>query len=282
DGVDNNGDGLVDCEDPTCQALVECVPVAPGGEVGQHITSGACDPDYATAEAFHTGLDGQPCTGCTCATKCTATYSFWFNNSCNGAPDAKSAPFTDVPGAQYTCQNLSPVANYQTGLLTNPAVSGCNVGGAATQADPTWTTNDTFCAAKTSNSCGANHVCVAKPSTPICARVDANASCPADYTNDEGLFYADFTRGSCGACSSCTPAHSMTCTVSLLTDQVLQGANCAGGGTLIGTGTDCTGGLRTPSASCELGFSKTGTDDCTANATNTPPQPTGGTRICCQ
>jgi hypothetical protein len=280
DGKDNNGDGLADCADPSCSDQVECVPEAPtGGQLGEHITSGSCPTDYdSPSPPFHTGIQSQPCLGCTCATECSATYHFYTNGSCSGAPDA-SSPFTALPGGQAACQNI-PAQTYLSGILTNPAIAGCDAGGSATQADPTWATDDTFCGAKTSATCGSGKVCVAKrASAALCTRVDQSASCPADYATDQGVFFSDFQPGSCGACSSCNPATSMTCTISLLTDQALTGSNCAGGGTLVDT--SCESMSRGVYASCELAFSRMGADDCTPNVQTTPAQPSGATRICC-
>jgi hypothetical protein len=278
DGKDDNGDGLADCADPSCADRVECVPEAPtGGELGQHLTSGSCPTDYDSPEPFHTGIQSQPCLGCTCATECSAKYDFYLNDTCTGAPDA-SSPFTALPGGQPACQNI-PAATYLSGILTNLNVAGCVAGGTATQADPTWTTNDTFCVAKTSATCGSGKVCVAKPTSPVCARVDVGAGCPPGYDADQGVFFSDFQPGSCGACSSCNSATAMTCTIAIFSDQALTGANCAGGGTLVDT--NCESMSRGVYSSCELAFGFNGSDNCTSNVTTTPAMPTGGSRICC-
>ena len=279
DGIDNNGDGLADCADPTCAAIVECVPTPPsGGELGVHLTSGSCPTSYNTPEAYHTGLQPKSCTGCTCQTQCQATTNVYTGASCNTAP--VSTVFSGPPTGSVICKNIN-ATTYASGTLNAPALAGCVAGGTATQPDPTWTTNDTFCAAKTSNTCDAQHVCVAKPaSTPVCARVDASASCPAGYTTTNGVYYADFMRGSCGSCSSCTQATSLTCTVGAFSSQALTGANCTGGGTLI----DNTCGTlnRGVYSSVELALSSSGTDNCTTNVSSTPPTAIGSTRICCQ
>jgi len=282
DGVDNNGDGLTDCADPTCEPVVECVPAAPAaGELGVHVTDGVCPTDYDTPELFHTGLQPQACTGCACATQCSATVQLYQSTDCSGS--VTPINFNGPPDLAQQCKNFATTP-FKAGRLTPPQISGCLASGTAAQPDPTWTTDDTFCGAKSSATCAsAGDVCVAKrlPAEPLCARVDASASCPAGFTTGtDGIFYSDFIPGSCGACSSCNPATSMSCKALLFTPQALDGANCTGGGSLLDT--SC-GTLNRPSyTSVTFGFDKTGADNCSSNVTSNPPTATGSTRICCQ
>jgi hypothetical protein len=71
----------------------------------------------------------------------------------------------------------------------------------------------------------------------------------------------------------------MTCTIAILSDQALTGANCAGAGSLIDT--SCDNMTRGVYASCELAFGFNGTDNCTPNVQTTPAMPSGAARICC-
>jgi hypothetical protein len=284
DGIDNNGDGLADCEDPTCNAAVECVPAAPsGGELGVQSATGTCPADYPTAEVFHTGLQSGACSGCTCQTQCTATVRLYTGSACDTT--AHQEVFTGPPtgsAADAVCKNFATVA-YKSGTVTNPTPSGCVGGGTATQAPPTWATDDTFCAAKSSATCGdASKVCVARRTTDaLCVRVDGAASCPVSYTSGaNGVYYTGFNPGSCGSCSSCSPSVTNICKPLLLTPQVLDAPNCGGGATLLDSG--CGSLTRSSYSSVKMGFSQSGTDGCTSNVTSIPPQPTGAVRICCQ
>ncbi len=49
DGIDNNGDGLVDCADPTCSAPVQVADVGAGQDVGIVLDSGPCLTGYDSA-----------------------------------------------------------------------------------------------------------------------------------------------------------------------------------------------------------------------------------------
>jgi hypothetical protein len=281
DGVDNNGDELADCEDPTCEPVVECVAGAPtGGDLGLHVTDGVCPTDFESSQLFHTGIQPQACTGCTCTTECTGTVQMWTTLDCTGT--ATTQTFTGIPDDSTQCKNFTATP-FKSGTMTAPSISGCLAGGTATQPDPTWATDDTFCSARSSLTCStAGQVCVAKPpaAQPLCVKVDASASCPSGYTGSDDIVYSSFVPGSCGACSTCNPATSLTCKALLFTPQVLDTANCTGAASLVDT---TCGSLNRPSyTSIKMGFSHTGTDDCSPNVTSNPPVAAGAARFCCE
>jgi hypothetical protein len=83
DGLDNNGDGLVDCADPTCiGSKVICAPAAAGAPLG--LVAASCPAGYAATHINQGFQDPNTCHGCGCAAAGTCTFSFYGDNSGNG------------------------------------------------------------------------------------------------------------------------------------------------------------------------------------------------------
>jgi hypothetical protein len=285
DGIDNNGDGLADCADPSCNGVVvQCVNTpAAGGELGIFIASGTCPANYGTTEAWHAGLRPNACTGCSCQSTCSSTITIWSSdNGCSAGGTAVT--ITAPPTGNSVCRSVLNTT-YTSGTVSTPVIGGCTGTGTATQPDPTWTTDMTFCAARTSSTCGSpSKLCVAIPAAQkVCARGNQADACPSGYASDKGVFYSSFQRGSCtGSCASCTPATSasLTCKPSAFMPLAYVGANCTGAATFLDT--SCGVLNRGAYQSVGTGYTSTGTDNCRNNITDTPPSPTGAARVCCQ
>jgi len=70
-GLDDNCDGKIDCEDPQCNAGWSCTPVAipAGWSVVEYVANArpSCAPSYATSVDVVEGPEGSPAScGCTC------------------------------------------------------------------------------------------------------------------------------------------------------------------------------------------------------------------------
>lgn len=194
DGLDNNGDGLADCADPTCNAQVTCVPsVAVGNEVGIFSSSACPSTNYSVAEHFNQGLNAPAtCSGCSCNPfiNCSMAVYFDYSNTDCSTAQYKATYYTSS-GACISGSFGTPKAVKEVASVVS---SGCTV----TQGSPntvSWNSSMNFCAAsRSSATCGTNQLCVAKPPTSAaCVRIpSAAAACPAGYTpNPKGTWYAD-------------------------------------------------------------------------------------------
>jgi hypothetical protein len=227
DGLDNNGDGLIDCADPTC-TQVECVPTA-ATPVGTVAT--ACDVGV-TGTHINQGFNAPTtCHGC----GCTATGSCAFNmygdqngtgcfvpNTLLGTFNAATSCFTVGGNQQYYSVHAVPspsatCANQQTGV-----------------ADATsYSTTKNFCPSAKSPAaaaCGSNQVCVPKPATGSVCTLVTGASCPSSYPTNGGTWYGDGTTSdnrSC-TCSGCTVTSNGSCDVNQLQWIVHTPSNTAG------------------------------------------------------
>jgi hypothetical protein len=179
DGIDNNGDGLVDCADPTCASAAACVAAAPAGWTGHAVlydgaTAGAptCAAPFATdLMPGRAGLSAAVavCSACTCGPS--------NGGACPAAGGAKivSAPM---------------FARIGIGCAGGPAATvGCT-----------------------------GTVCQPRPAPPfaagLCVHQAGDVACPAGPFTDRHVFFAGVndTRG-CTACA-CGPAAGGACAAS--------------------------------------------------------------------
>src|SRR5262249_3791772 len=158
DGIDNNGDGLKDCEDSTC-TTVACVPAAgAGNELGLFHTAALPANDFTVASAPHQTLHSS-CGGCSFSVKATLPKVLPLFPEPAQSPSPCSDPHT--PGLYLTgppdsgrggCGPPAPInaVGVRTNMSTNP-LEPCVSGGAAAD-QSTGGVTKTFCgAARQSN-----------------------------------------------------------------------------------------------------------------------------------
>lgn len=245
DGVDNNGDGLTDCADPSCTAITTCVPApAAGSQIGTFISTftPSCPTDYGSPVTYSTNLMTPACSGCGYTGLLTCKYDVYMDThtdcsalvfkgtvSTTTALTSNSADATNV-----VCANMTSVSGLMSGKLQNgvqTAGSCTATGGGASRGTPTWGATQQFCAAARSSSCAGGQVCVAKPAAaPVCLRIPSDtAGCPAGWTTGPvAPYYTGFVDNrSCGACT-CSGLTNVSC---INAGNVLgtQSASCPGG-----------------------------------------------------
>src|SRR5207245_1175837 len=184
-GVDNDGDGLVDCADPDCAGGSQCVP-AVGSTFKLGITvnqASFCPAMFASLAVINAGLSpvGSDCPSnlCTCtpSMNCAATVTSFPQAGCSGETDANSAT--------TTCRNFGvnlPTVGLDATVITNGGGS-CGSGGSSTRSATTWASTQRFCqASAVGGGCAPGNVCVPKLSTPTCAIADGAVGCDTGYT----------------------------------------------------------------------------------------------------
>jgi hypothetical protein len=217
DGLDNNGDGLADCADPTCRpARVMCVPgVTAGNEIGVFVDAGSADAgcfgEYDLGTVEHKTLQVPACSACGCSVSgtCRSQLDFYMSSDCtsglisNNVADGQvcAAVGATVPGS-VKFNNMTLVAH------------SCVPGGGSTRSDATWASTQVFCAARRQSSgCPTNQVCVPTTSAPVCVRIpQSGQACPAGYTaNALGTWNGAFTDDRVCGCGTCTADTVPTC-----------------------------------------------------------------------
>lgn len=219
DGIDNNGDERIDCADPTCTAIVECVDTpAVGSEIGTLLSTGSCPASYGPLQTYQGGIQIPKCAGCACD-EVIGTCQFDVithigqGAGCSGGvgetvAGVRARGTATGPVISPVCRNFSMTYGSSFDALEFKGAklldTECTTTGTPTRGTPTWKDTYNFCAtAKSSQSCGANRTCVAKTTTPTCVRIpNANGTCPSGFaTATAPAAYVGYTDNrSCAAC----------------------------------------------------------------------------------
>ena len=239
-GIDDDGNGFIDCADPACAAqLYHCATVPAGwmGPVarGHDVTSTtACAGDYAaSAYGGYTNLDSgsASCSACSCGPS-TCGISGLFGSGC-GAGEKKLTLSTTTSGACITPAFMTVYEDFRGATAISQDACAPPVGGILSATAASFLASGQLCTltATALGGCGASAIC-APPATgqldqKLCIYRVGTFACPA------GSFSASTTYDSSlvdtRACTSCS------CTLA------------AGGcGTLTGTwysGADCSGNV---------------------------------------
>jgi hypothetical protein len=301
DGKDNNGDGLADCQDPTC-TMVQCVAAAPNGDELGFMDSSACPTEFPTTEVQHQGFSAPQCTsGCACTPflTCQVTVAFSSNTDCSNATNI-TPPFvvTGTPGqaTPLMCQVLfgEPVSSMKLVSSTIDHAS-CTSSGTPMPPPATFATTSNFCAGpRTSATCSGSQVCAPKPpgSSPLCVRIPASgASCPAGYASgSSATWYASFIDNRTCGCTCNVSATGSCGTTGGATTHVANSCPTAGTDpscTFTSIGSCATAGgflcsISSPVGAIAAAVAVTGTS-CQSTVTNSgSASPAGASTICCQ
>ncbi|MBI5478240.1 MAG: hypothetical protein HY906_05250 [Deltaproteobacteria bacterium] len=257
-GVDDNGDGLADCQDPQCQADYTCAAPPPSGWTGV----GWIDPDGLTscpaelavaldlfdaadivAEPAQCDCDCDAPAGGTCESDLVCYRS---NTACTGMSD--TYPVTLAPPCQAA--TFAQMTLRCTASVPLPQGGACTA--VASMIPPpaySWPAAGRACLRPAGGSCGPGTAqCVPRPPSgsflgPCLARA-GSFSCPAPYTmTPVPLFDGSASDGrSCSACACGAE----------------QGARC-----------DCVGGpcvIGIHNSACTTGYGMVPADGATCSA----------------
>jgi hypothetical protein len=281
-GVDDNCDGKVDCEDPQCTPVAECVPdpgTANAAALGTLSTS-ACASDYTTTTALFANLAAGTCTSgscqCqggfvstpTCSTSLTQQGSTIV--SCSAVGTSIFSNKTNADGClAFTALNTNTY--YTIDAVKYNATCNAPSGGTPMKNAPTWSTSDKFCTgAPVGKGCTAGNICVPKAANHCILTTGSAATCSvAGYTvANATAFFTGFDDSARSCACACNVAG--TCGTSVGFGNGSCGALFAvGGGTcqkgltydhaqVSGpSGTACTTGATESGATSTTGFERT-------------------------
>jgi hypothetical protein len=216
DGLDNNGDGLIDCADPTC-TQVECVPttVTPVGTVQT-----ACDVGV-TGTHINQGFNApSTCHGCGCTTSGSCAFSIYGDQSGAGCFGGSKTLFGTFSSGT-TCATLSGGNQYYSVQAVPSPSATCSNQQTGVPDSASYATTKNFCPSAKSPAaaaCPAAQVCVPKPATGSVCTLVAGSTCPSVYPTNSGTWYGDGTSSdnrSC-TCSGCAVTSNGSCDVNQL------------------------------------------------------------------
>jgi hypothetical protein len=174
DGIDNNGDGLVDCADPLCAGQAVCAPAVPAGWQG-HV------------ELF----DGAQANAPGCILPWNGGELVAGNASPTGAPAACSACTCGAPSGGKCAPS--------GGKATTTAVTFASYGLACDN------THETVAMGCSAQSCSPLPAPAFRPG--LCIHEAGNVACPAGAFSERHVYFASVldTRG-CAPCACGAPA----------------------------------------------------------------------------
>jgi hypothetical protein len=270
-GIDDDGDGAVDCADPDCVPGYTCAPEVPLGwqgpvkfwEGSSLASAPSCDDGYPSL--LFAGMDGlsvdpASCAACACGAPqgivcASARLRFFTSSDCTsgggstrGITANECHPFVfsgaDPSGLQW---ESSPAE----GGACLPRTQGSSMFPPARWAEFARACGDAF----EGGGCDEEQACVPRPSAPfrsgLCVFHDGDVSCPlGPYQNREVYFRRVADARSCTQCTCGTPSGA-TCTGALTagTDR-----NCNADSVTISSAGMCAALPPDPTPPPEVGF----------------------------
>ena len=174
-GLDDDCDGHVDCDDPDCAPVAVCVPVttAPFTYGTEEPAAAACPAHTSGGAVYVADPNGGGCTStCSCAASgCSTTFNLTLG--CGGGVNT-SAPLS-------SCQQVDEGSSYSWGAI-NGTLS-CGQSGSAAPVTPPKLTSAVSCAltGAPGGGCGSGQVCVARGTKQCVSTGAANVACPVNY-----------------------------------------------------------------------------------------------------
>jgi hypothetical protein len=299
-GIDDNCDGLVDCEDPECSGdagAYSCtiLPTKNGWSlVAYQAGSAACPPSFGTTPTpVYSNVVGDPDScGCNCnnvtPATCTGAWA-WMTagaTSCGIVPSSGGNPV-----ANGACQNSNGVDNLATTDVFQGAPNGvrtvagsCSATVAPTQTPLSKVTGETCAVLAVGGGCGVGAVCAPKVPSSFsrCSLSTSETKCPTGFDETDLVTGYSDTRG-CSGCSCGTV--DLGCNVTGM--HFFANTGCTGGSYDMRTGCTQESGLpggNSSSFQADLYTSASGTD-C---AVTSPSTPTGAVTtsgpeiVCCE
>ena len=223
-GIDDNGDGLTDCEDPQCQATHVCVEARPTGwtslgwlDPDSLLT---CPSDLTAKDLFLSSAVVAPTLGCSCecgtpSASCALTLSCWSNDAtCSGG----AAQFT---ANEYMggCHAVSLGAGPWGCTSGEPhIIGGCTATTKTNRPTVTWGPSARACVRSEGGVCatGAQTCLPRAPAGAIgpCIVHPGDVSCPTTgtYTVKHPYLTGQLVDNrTCSTCASCTVSGACTC-----------------------------------------------------------------------
>lgn len=227
-GVDDNHDCLVDCEDPQCHADPACKDLRPlgyGTLAGATTCPDGSQPSFG--KILEAGLQGLPtCSGCKCNAACTSTLRVFDSAmKCDMNKDKDLVGKVDVSTvAGQGCQKLITSTGYYTLPASAPA---CVADPGIAKPDVAIAEQSALCLPIGANTrCTTVSCMLQEVHGKLCVVFDGDPGCPASLPVKKPWFIGYADKRTCACCTDAPGGSCDDSTVSLLHD-----ADACGGGT---------------------------------------------------
>ena len=227
-GIDDDCDGHIDCDDPDCTSVAVCVPPVTGAfVVGTTLaTASLCPTSYTSLEVIDSGLSaaGNCSSGCSCGSTCIDSL-YHFGSAAGNCPNTDNEnSFSQV--SNDACHNWNS-GQWDNTLdvhqLSTPA--NCLASGTALVPTASWAASKRVCSTPThGGGCSGGNWCVPITPGPNCEVAAGSATCDTGYNAVSGPWYTGYTDTRSCSCNCGAPTGSCGTQVTLYTD-----GNCTNG-----------------------------------------------------
>lgn len=247
-GVDDDGDGAIDCADADCGPIAVCVPdptMAADFRLGTMISEGRDCPASYNGERIevHSGLVGGGCTGCSCSASVTCSvdlYRYEVDQACPGNERTLLGTMTWTYPDEQKSSCLLGNENTGKGYASAAVVTNhpCVPQGTPTVPPPTWDNNAAFCpTGSRGGGCAGGAVCVPRART-YCVAAEGEKTCPTGFTKNVDWFKGFRDTRTCGACQ-CGAQTPGSCEQLAAENNAGQGCQGGAGGSIPVGGDNC-------------------------------------------
>lgn len=188
-GVDDNDNGAIDCDDPACQPDFGCVPAEPTAL--SYLTLVGVDADCAAPTAK---TELQSCSGCSCADDpgtCSVRVDGYWDAACNAYAASEWGP---------VCVNI-PDGNHAF-IATSSHDDNASCGAISAS---TGSTTQATCTLTSAGTCTGSEACVPSAiAAQACILLDGDVSCLGSYTARRVFFEGATTPCDC-TCTAGNP-----------------------------------------------------------------------------
>jgi hypothetical protein len=212
-GIDDDGNGMVDCADPACSAGYRCVPQVPSGFTGPGEVfdgpgpSPPCDQLYPkeSLDGWATPQCPTSCGPCTCGSPTGVTCG---NPSVASGVESCPKPPTPLPPGTCTPATFAAGSMFATFAGTASTSGGSCPGLGGTVPPITWNKGH-LCTANVEGGkgCAVGYVCWPKPQPPFlpqaCVFAHDDQTCPSTGYTVKRNYYGTQDVHDTRVCSTC-------------------------------------------------------------------------------
>lgn len=282
-GVDDDCNDAVDCEDAACDGPAECMPATDGADLGYFVyPMESCAAGFTLVAMGKDLQAGYECSGCSCSSPTSmlcdvGVMGLMAGTSCPGY--TSDGNFKNIYNDRCGPMPSAPNIHYWTIRGT----AQCNALGTPTLDTPVWAESMNFCRLdRVGSGCGTGQACLPTGTGNLCALTEDDRTCDGDFVDDHGTWHEGFVDGrTCGDCqcglgtANCSGAY-----IGAYTD-----GGCAGTAVQLGDGSGAEGdrcALATPFQSGRIIGTPTNGSCTPTSYVSGVATPMGSRKACCQ
>jgi hypothetical protein len=294
-GLDDDCNGHIDCDDSACTAIAQCIEDAHGWRIGTEVApSTACPLHYAHSQTdLHQGMGaGGACGGCTCAPSLdchTTLYELGNPSDCNNSKPSILSSWQVTAGSCQASVGGMGLGIVSGAVQVDPFAPSpqCTGGGSPTVPTITWQASTRFCeVAQIGGGCPAGNICVPKVTSRRCVMASGAQSCPPNYAPEGSpgeSWYTGVGDGrTCGSICTCSVAATPTPDCGAYTILALAAnLGCNIPATGLAPGSTCNLGSTTYQSAKIVLQGATLPGCSVSNAVSGVATPSGASALCC-